>query len=66
MPDITMCDGGSGNRECPMKDNCYRYTATPSEFNQSYFAVAPWYVDVSVSSQRVFELCDENIWVESL
>lgn len=38
MPDITMCWG----RECPLKQNCYRYTAKPSEFRQSYFKEIPW------------------------
>ena len=32
MPDISMCL----NKECPLKDNCYRYVAKPSEFRQSY------------------------------
>ena len=38
MPDITMCDGG----DCPLKQNCYRYLATPSEFRQSYFVNLPY------------------------
>jgi hypothetical protein len=37
MPDITMCDGTN----CPHKEKCYRYTANPSEFRQSYFAEPP-------------------------
>lgn len=32
MPDITMC----ANKKCPLKKTCYRYTATPSKFMQSY------------------------------
>jgi hypothetical protein len=31
MPDLAMCKGGG----CPMRDNCYRFTATPSG-RQSY------------------------------
>ena len=27
MADIAMCNGNN----CPMKDNCYRHTATPNE-----------------------------------
>jgi len=38
VPDITMCTG----RECPLKEHCYRYTAEPSEFRQSYFANPPY------------------------
>ncbi len=37
MPDITMCPG----TDCPHKENCYRYTAKPSKYAQSYFVEAP-------------------------
>lgn len=37
MPDITMCDDAS----CPMKEDCYRYRAVPSQFRQSYFLDSP-------------------------
>ena len=37
MPDITMCT----NEECPMKHKCYRYTAKPSEYSQSYGIFKP-------------------------
>lgn len=32
MPDITMCD----DKHCPSRRTCYRFTATPSVFSQSY------------------------------
>ena len=32
MPDISMCS----NDECPLKNSCYRFMATPSEYMQSY------------------------------
>ena len=32
MPDISMCK----NTECPLKNTCYRFIATPSEYLQSY------------------------------
>lgn len=38
MPDITMCTG----TDCPIKDNCYRYWAEPSEFRQAYFFNPPY------------------------
>jgi hypothetical protein len=38
MPDITMCEGTG----CPAKDNCYRHTAKPSEYRQSYFVNPPY------------------------
>ena len=31
MADITMCTGN-----CPVKENCYRYMATPNPYGQSY------------------------------
>lgn len=37
MPDITMCSG----ENCPHKEQCYRFTAKPSEFSQSYFVEPP-------------------------
>jgi hypothetical protein len=36
-PDITMCMGTN----CPYKESCYRFTAKPSEYWQSYFSVPP-------------------------
>jgi len=36
MPDITMCSG----KDCPYKENCYRFTAKPCEY-QSYFSTPP-------------------------
>ena len=32
MPDISMCRSNT----CSLKDNCYRFTATPSLFRQAY------------------------------
>ena len=40
MPDITMCEGN----DCPLKERCYRFTATPNEYRQAYF-VDPPYID---------------------
>jgi hypothetical protein len=37
MADITMCEG----KGCEIKEICYRYRATPSEFGQSYFVKSP-------------------------
>jgi len=37
MPDIAMCKG----LDCPKKEKCYRFTATPSEYQQSYFTGLP-------------------------
>lgn len=32
MPDISMCK----NEQCPLKESCYRFKATPCEFRQTY------------------------------
>ena len=37
MPDITMCNGES----CPKKEDCWRFTATPDKYWQSYFSESP-------------------------
>lgn len=31
-PDISMCD----NKSCPLNSKCYRFTAKPNKFYQSY------------------------------
>lgn len=38
MADITMCSGSG----CPARNNCYRFTAEPNEFRQSYFLKVPF------------------------
>ena len=38
MPDITMCEG----KECPIKETCYRHTADPNPYRQSYFMEIPY------------------------
>lgn len=38
MADITMCTGDL----CDKKHKCYRHTATPNDFRQSYFVETPW------------------------
>lgn len=37
MADISMCMGLG----CEKKSTCYRYTATPNEYRQSYFMNVP-------------------------
>ena len=38
MADITKCKGTG----CPAKELCYRYTAKPNEYRQSYFVEVPY------------------------
>lgn len=37
MADITMCEG----KGCPMKDTCYRHTAKPDKYRQSWLVKEP-------------------------
>jgi len=37
MADITMCKG----KNCPIRDNCYRFTAKKDTIGQSYFVKEP-------------------------
>jgi len=37
MPDITMCTGEG----CEARFTCYRFTAKPNEYRQSYFKGVP-------------------------
>ena len=47
MPDITMCKGSGAINpnlpevECKRKKQCWRFTAKPSEYSQSYFVGLP-------------------------
>ncbi len=52
--DITMCSG----QGCPIKEKCYRFTAKPSEFRQSYFLDTPIKIKDGVAK------CD-HYWGES-
>lgn len=37
MVDISMCT----NQDCPSKDTCYRFTASPNVWRQSYMEFKP-------------------------
>jgi hypothetical protein len=37
MPDISMCY----DQDCPNREKCYRFMATPDKPYQSYFAISP-------------------------
>ena len=39
MPDISKC----ANKDCPMRNMCYRYRVKPSEFMQTYADFKPAY-----------------------
>ena len=38
MSDITKCEG----TDCPLKETCYRYTASADDMWQSYFVEIPY------------------------
>ena len=44
MADITMCK----DKECPRKEQCYRFNARVNEFRQAYFS----------ESTREWDKCD--------
>ena len=56
MPDISMCSGSDKNTKepCPLRWNCYRFTAIPSEFRQSYFVEAPFIIEPDGTSCEYF------------
>jgi hypothetical protein len=60
MPDIAMCQGvgqASGKStdiiDCPKKEECYRFKATPSEFRQAFFMYIPY--------DKVTETCENFV-----
>lgn len=60
MPDISMCNGVSSDHlKCEMKEKCYRHTATPNEFRQSFFMFAPFIIHVE--DTRMTQEC-EYFW----
>lgn len=38
MADIIMCNV----EECPLKEKCFRFTAYPNQFRQSFFKDVPY------------------------
>ena len=48
MPDITMCLGTN----CVIKEDCYRYKATPDEYLQSYFSEVPFNKNMEFKGTR--------------
>lgn len=41
MADITKCKGTG----CPVKKQCYRFTANENVYRQSYFTNVPFYIN---------------------
>ena len=41
MPDISMCK----DKSCPVSKLCHRFTATPSEYRQSYVVWPKYWKD---------------------
>lgn len=42
MPDIIMCAGFSLDFVCPLRNKCYNFTATPTQYRQAYFITIPY------------------------
>lgn len=45
-----MCKG----EDCPFKNMCYRYTALPDEFSQSYFKEPPFKIEKGKPSCEMY------------
>lgn len=59
MADITCCPGTN----CPVKEECYRFTAPKSEYGQSYFFEAPGKtVDDKFTCEMFWGDNAESIW----
>lgn len=50
MPDIAMCKGGM----CPKQQDCFRHTATPSQYRQAYFTEVPFEIKNGVFKCEYF------------
>ena len=55
MADITMCSGTN----CPLKETCYRYKATPSSW-QSYFSEPP-FKDGECEYEYIIDASDNDL-----
>jgi hypothetical protein len=49
MADITMCKG----IECPIKKDCYRFTAIPNKYRQSAFLNSPYDKDKKECKRKI-------------
>lgn len=59
MADITCCPGTN----CPVKEECYRFTAPKSEYGQSYFFETPGKtVDDKFTCEMFWGDNAESIW----
>lgn len=62
MPDISMCKGGG----CELKELCYRYTAQPNPYRQTFFGCPPYQKKMGGSAceyywpNRKYELEEED------
>lgn len=58
MPDITMCTGRNIEGVCPIREQCYRYTAVPNPHWQSYMHAPIAHEDKVCESFRVNRTTD--------
>ena len=54
--DITMCEGVN----CPKKHSCWRFTANPTPYYQSYFTHAPFINDGEFSCEYYWPIKSEQ------
>ena len=66
MADVTKCN----NKNCTLRNECYRFTAVENEYRQSYFAETPkqiegecpefWSNKGYTSKTKTFEYINKN------
>ena len=61
MADITKCEGNN----CPVKSNCYRYTALEDKFRQSYFVTTPIEINNNIYSCKRYWKNSLNFTVDN-
>lgn len=52
MPDIAKCE----NQDCPFNTSCYRFTAEPSKYGQSYGYFKPIVEDDELTCKYYWEV----------
>jgi hypothetical protein len=59
MSDITKCSG----QGCPIKEKCFRFTASKNEYGQSYFIGTPGEWNKTDDSDEPYWIC-QMFWGE--
>jgi hypothetical protein len=66
MPDISMCSGEVFGTICPQRDECYRFKATPSQYRQCYFSVAPFVDSKTETCKQFMPIYARRPWMDDI